>query len=125
MSKTPPSFEKLQELLNTMYSDIVHYVPEEMLQTAEKNFYSTRDYALGDTVSCTAEAALENCKQIKTFLAGSAPKSAFDNIDAIENEIRRIEDQGKHFLAGKLWLIIILAAIAFFIYFLMTHRGRY
>jgi len=120
----PPSREHLQELLNAMYSDIVQYAPEEMLQMAEKNFYSTRDYALGDTVSCTAEAALENCEQIKTFLAGAAPKSTFDNIEAVEHEIRRLEEKGRPFFAGKLWLLLILAAVGYFVYFVMTHRGH-
>jgi len=122
MSK-PPSREHLLELLSAMYSDIVQYMPEDMLQKAEKNFYSTRDYATGDTISCTAEAALENCEQIKTFLIGAAPKSAFDNIDAVENEIRRLEEKDRPFFAGKLWLLLILAAIGYMVYFVMTHRN--
>ncbi|MGH8047649.1 MAG: hypothetical protein ACREKL_10405 [Chthoniobacterales bacterium] len=122
MSEAPAS-KKLQELLSTMYSNIVQFAHEDMLPAAEKNFYSTRDYALGDTVSCTAEAALENCEQIKSFLVGTAPKSALDNIDAVQHEIRRLAQTGQPFLAGKLWLLIILAAISFFIYFVMTHRN--
>lgn len=122
MSK-PPSTERLQELLNTMYADIVQYVREDQLVEAEQNFYATRDYALGDTVSCTAEAAMENCEQIRSLYIGNAPRSAFENVDAVLAEIRRLEKTARPLFAGKLWIVLILAAFAFFAYFVMTHRN--
>jgi hypothetical protein len=122
MSKDP-STERLQELLNTLYANIVQHVNEDMLSIAEKSFYSTRDYALGDTVSCTAEAALENCEQIKSCFANTAPGSVFSNIEEIKGEIERLERGSRPFLLGKLWLLIIIAAVAFLIYFVLTHRN--
>jgi hypothetical protein len=122
MSDTPPD-DSFQELLSAMYSDIVHFVPEDRMTEAEQNFYATRDYFLGDTVSCTAEAALENCEQIKSLMTGNAPRSAIEHIDAVEKEIQRREQLGRPFFAGKMWLLLILGAIAFFVYFVMTFRN--
>jgi hypothetical protein len=115
--------ERLLELLTQLYSNIVLYVREDMLPVAEKGFYSTRDYALGDTVSCTAEGALENCEQIRSYLVPEAPQSAVDSIEAVQAEIRRLQEKGSPFLRGKLWVLIIFAAIAFFIYFVLTHKN--
>ena len=115
--------EKLEELLSRTYADITMHAIEDRMPTAEKAFYSIRDYALGDTVSCTGDAALENCEQIRVCFPANVPKSVLENLEAVQEEIVRIEKSHSSFLAGRLWWIIIVAAIVFFVYFVITFRN--
>jgi uncharacterized alpha-E superfamily protein len=117
-----PSKEKLLELLNLLYANIVQYAKEDMLPTAEKAFYSTRDYALGDTISCSADAALENCEQIRGCFPGTTPQSVFESVDKVKKEIARQEEKSKPRFLRSFWFLILVAAVAFFIYFLLTHK---
>ncbi len=84
-----PTTEKLMELLTACYPDIVLHAREDQLPLAEKNYYSTRDYALGDTAFCTAEAAIESC-----FPPG-ALRSVFENIDKVAAEIKRLNEANR------------------------------
>jgi hypothetical protein len=115
-----PSTETLMELLNAMYANIVQFAREDMLKEAEQNFYSTRDYALGDTISCNAEQALENCEQLRGYFPPGSPASVFRSIDAVKGEILRLEKSGRPWFAGKLWILVILAAVGYIVYWVLS-----
>jgi hypothetical protein len=117
-----PSREKLQGLLSTLYQNIVQYMDEDMLPSADRNFYSTRDYAMGDTVSCTPDTALDNCQQLRGYFPRSAPRSVFDNIEQIEQEIRRIEAENRPSYVKRLFIILVLAGLAIAAYYLLQGR---
>ena len=120
MTDSPPS--RLLENLNTLHDHITKYARPEMLGAAEKCYLSTRDYAVGDTIVCTPATALDNCEQIKCYLIDSTPKHVFENINSIKSHISLLRKKTKSPFAGKLWLLIILAAIAFVVYSILTHR---
>jgi len=114
--------KKLLKLLNTMYSNIVHYVSDDVMRMAEKNYYSTRDYALGDTVSCNAETALENCERIRGYYPATVPGDVFENIEEIVAEIRRVEKESNPRFLASPWMLLLVGGVAFFIYFILTHK---
>jgi hypothetical protein len=117
MSESPIP-EKLQKLLAATYADITMHAREEKLPTAERSFYSTRDFALGDTVACTAEAALENCEQIKSCFPSDVPESVFKNIDRLEDEIRRMSDsKGTNFI----WKVVVPLVLLFIVGMAVRH----
>jgi hypothetical protein len=122
MSEAPTS-EKLQELLAATYADITMHAREEMLPTAEKAFYSTRDFALGDTVSCTAEAALENCEQIKSCFPREAPASVLANVDKVKEAIRHLAEGNRPSFLRKLLIpALLIAFVGMAVYHLMHLR---
>jgi hypothetical protein len=106
-----------QTKLDQALADITeHITTPQNWQFALKQLSSIRDYSLGDLRSCTAQAALENCEQIKDYFPPSAPESAIRTMDAIADEIQQIEKAEVpilfQLLANPLVIITIGLAIA-------------
>ena len=71
-------------------ADINRYITQpEDRRNALKQFHGLLEYAPGDEHVCTWETALDNCEQVKGYFPPTTPESVLENIDAIEDGIRR------------------------------------
>ncbi len=110
-----------QTRLDQALVDIREHIsrPEDW-QAALRQLSSIKDYAMGEERFCTAQAALENCEQIKGYFPDTAPPAARWNLDAIAAEIRAIQKQDLplliHFIANPITLLAAGFAIYWFLF---------
>lgn len=109
-----------QARLDQALADIREHIsnPEDW-QAALRQLSSIKDYAMGEERFCTAQAALENCEQIKGYFSAGAPASALQNLDAIADEIQSLQKQDLPVLVQLLAnpLTLIAAGVAIYWFF--------
>ncbi len=111
--------------LDTLLADIEKYITQpKMHSEALEQLSSIRDYAVGDFHVCSAEAALENCLQLRDYFSAAAPASVLENINRIAQDIREFESRRTPFLLKILknpwlWILIGIGAVVM----LMATKG--
>jgi len=107
--------------LDQALADIRHYIQEpKKWQAAMKQLSAIRDYSFGEVRFCSAQQALENCRQIQAVFPGSTPPSVTANLDAIAETIQRIEKHEAPIFLELIMnpLVVITVGVIVVIYFM-------
>lgn len=100
-----------QQKLDLLLADIHAHIQGNDWSSALRQLSSIKDYAMGEEHLCSANAALENCEQLRGYFPSSAPERVFKNIDSIAREIQHLKKQDVPDVLGLVLHPFVLAAI--------------